>query len=294
MTMITMPERKIPLKGEYDVLVAGAGLAGIAAAVYAARDGLKVGLLESAGRPGGVPTSSILSVISGGESHDGSVVKGFFTELGDRLKSNSSIKGKIIVDPEILTGLLLEILEENQIDTHLYTIVTDVVCVDDAVKQVITHSKSGFGAYQAKLFVDATGDGDLAAAAGCEFEIGRESDGALQSGTLVVELGGIQLENVPTHKEMTKLWLQAPRQVPIDHVVITLLSRPNGMASGFINMTHVMNFNGLNEEDLTRTRFEGTKQAQYLLKFFKEKFLVLPMPSLLGPEKALAYVKPAE
>lgn len=273
MTTITMPEREVPLKGKYDVLVAGAGLAGIAAAVYAARDGLKVGLLEAAGRPGGVPTSSILAIISGGKLPDEPVVGGFFTELGDRLKSTSGaqVNGRIIVDPENLTGLLLEILEENQIDTRFYTTVTDVICIDGNIKQLITHAKSGFGAYQAKLFVDATGDGDLAAAAGCKFELGRESDGALQSGTLVVELGGIQLDKVPPLAEMKKLWLKSPRQVPIDHVVINFLSRPDGTASGFINMTHVMNFNGLDEEDLSRTRFEGTKQAQFLLKFFREE-----------------------
>ncbi len=272
--MVTMPERQVPLKGEYDVLVAGAGLAGIAAAVYAARSGLKVGLLEATGRPGGVPTSSILGVISGAMLLNEPVVGGFYSELKDRLNNISANKtsGRIIVDPEILTALLLDILQENGIDTCFYTTITDAVCQDGKVAQIIAHAKSGFGAYQAKLFVDGTGDGDLAAFAGCEFETGRESDGAMQSATLVIEIGGIELDKVPEPLERRDIWQSAPREIPIDHVVITFLPRPDGTASGFVNMTHLMNFDPLDERQLTRARFEGTKQALYLIDVFRGEF----------------------
>ena len=60
MKTMVYPERRLEVRAEYDLLVCGAGMAGIAAAVNAAREGLKVGMIEYFGKPGGVPVSGLL------------------------------------------------------------------------------------------------------------------------------------------------------------------------------------------------------------------------------------------
>lgn len=261
---------------EYDVFIAGAGLGGVAAAVGAARDGLNVGIIESLGHPGGVPVSGLLGVVSGFRSETEYVVDGFMRELLEHGRATDGViehpPGMIehpwsgMFEPEKLCLIILDLLAENRVDLRLYTQLIGVETAGRRITAALTASKAGIQRVRARLFIDATGDGDLAAMAGCPYEMGRPADGKTQSSSLTFSIGGIDLERVPPTPEITAIWQKYKHRVPTDHAVVNLLPHRGGVV---LNMTHILDCNGLNDLDLVRIRHEGTKQAFEILDFFR-------------------------
>lgn len=272
MSYMNMPGKEVEVVSESDVVVIGAGLAGIAAAIIAARSGLKTALIEGTGKPGGIPTTGLLGVVSGFKNEHEKCVAGFPLEVRNRMLEAGGIGvEEHIWDPEILNMVLLEMLAESGVKTFFYTKFIDASAKDEQVDCVFTASKSGMAAMKAKLFIDASGDADVAACVGCPCEKGRESDGLMQSATLVVKIGGIDPSLAPACSDITEIWKRNDYDVPIDHAVVSYIPHWNADSEATINMAHIINFDGTSTTDLTRARFEGTKQAMELLRFFRER-----------------------
>ena len=169
------PARKIPVSGDYDVIVCGGGPAGIAAAVTSARAGARTLLLEVGGCLGGVWTSGLLTFIFDFDKPGWMV-----NEIKKRLirldaKRNDD-PGRFVYSPEPMKLLLEEMCEEEGVDFLLHTRVVAAHLDDKRISTVITESKSGREAWRAKAFVDATGDGDVGALAGCGWDMGHGGD----------------------------------------------------------------------------------------------------------------------
>jgi len=158
------PARGIPVVEQSDVIVCGAGPAGISAAIAAARCGVKVRLLEVHGCLGGIWTAGLLSWIL-----DSGNKKGLIQEIIKRLEKRDAVvrfpegAGSAVgYRPEIMKFVLEEMVQEAGVALQLFTRVcaasTDA---DSNIQAVVTESKSGRQAWKAKVFVDATGDGDL-------------------------------------------------------------------------------------------------------------------------------------
>ena len=147
-----------PIKGEYDVIVAGSGPSGMAAAVNAARLGAKVLVIEAQGSVGGISTTGMMSHFTG------SVGNPTFAELLRRMAAKNRFENGVIkrqIDPEMLKIIYLEMLAESGAEVLLYTLVCGVVRDGDRVTGVICENKSGRAAYLAKVVIDASGDGDV-------------------------------------------------------------------------------------------------------------------------------------
>ena len=185
-------EKTLPIAGEYDVIVAGAGPAGVSAAIMAGRLGAKTLLLEYSNCPGGISTSGMMS------HWTGAVTSKLYTEILTRQadKVEGDGHGKIVpqIDPELLKAVYFEMLEEAGVDLLLYTFVADVIMDGDRITGVITESKSGRRAFTAHTVVDGTGDGDVAAFAGAAYTKGRESDGKMQPCTLMFKVAGVDCD----------------------------------------------------------------------------------------------------
>ncbi len=170
--------KELPIAGEYDVIVAGSGPAGTAAAVMAGRMGAKVLIIEWNNAIGGISTSGLMS------HWTGSVTSPMYTEILQRSAdmNEGEQKGKIQqpINPENLKTVYLDMLKDANVDILLYTFVCGVVMEGDQLTGVITESKSGRRVFRSKVVVDGTGDGDVAAFAGVEYYKGRESDGKIQ------------------------------------------------------------------------------------------------------------------
>lgn len=172
---LTEAERTIPIVDTTDVLVCGGGPAGIATAISAARTGASVRILEAHGCLGGVWTSGMLSYVMDAEK------PGLNAELPRRLKEmdaqRQSGPKNYVYDVESMKVLLEQMCDENKIRVQYHTrIVAVEKDASNRVRGVITESKSGRQAWRAGIVVDTTGDGDVGALAGCEWEFGRDQD----------------------------------------------------------------------------------------------------------------------
>lgn len=275
---IILPERKIPVCSEYDLLVCGGGLSGIAAAVNAAREGLKVGLIEYFGKLGGTPVSGLLGMVSGFAAGEDRIVSAFVELLKARCGVGNGAADygfKIVFDPEKLNRVLMELLAEHRVEVRFYTQLIDAVRNGEDLQYAVVASKSGISALKAGIFVDDTGDGDLAVRAGCRYEIGRDGDGRVQSSTLVFHVGGIDASRAPrTYPELNAIWKSDPEiqtRVPINHMVVGYLPDHDGLTDGIVNMTHIVDCDPLDFHDQTRIRSEGTRQAYEILEFMRRR-----------------------
>ena len=174
---VIQPQRPLPVLAETDVLVVGGGSAGVVAAIAARRAGAKVTLVERYGHFGGLWTGGLVLLILGHiVKGPKQVCQGIGEEIMRRL---DKMDGAIInrnrgsnptVDAEAVKYLMVEMIEEADVEVFLHCWGVDAIMQDEAVKGAVFESKSGRQAILANVVIDATGDGDIFAAAGAEFE----------------------------------------------------------------------------------------------------------------------------
>lgn len=165
------PARDLPLADDADVIVCGAGPAGVTAAITAARAGARVRLFEWRGCLGGVWTAGLLGYFLDFDK------LGFAKELRQKLdqrgaRANTKSSSAFCYDPEALKMLLEELCVEAGVKFQFHTKVCAAFKEGKSLTTIITESKSGRQAWRAPVFIDTTGDGDLGALAGCEFKVG--------------------------------------------------------------------------------------------------------------------------
>jgi hypothetical protein len=178
------PVRELPLHDDADVIVCGAGPAGVAAAVSAARAGARTRLFDRHGCLGGVWTAGLLTWIFDFKK------EGLTREIADRLDARGARHGTqaamFVYEPEEMKILLEELCEEAGVRVRLQTGVTAAYRDGGRLGAIVTESKSGREAWRAPVFIDATGDGDLGALAGCGWDFGNPETGEAQPLTLNV------------------------------------------------------------------------------------------------------------
>ena len=182
----------LPLAGEADVIVAGGGPAGIAAAITAARLGKKTILFEAHGALGGIWTTGLMScIIDFGRGGLTKEIIARLDALGARYPRRRTMSDeRFIFDVEPMKLVLEEMCVEAGVQFHYHTLVVAAETTDAGrtISRVITESKSGRRAWRAQTYVDATGDGDLAARAGCGFDIGDGRGGDDQPASMLALL----------------------------------------------------------------------------------------------------------
>ena len=173
---------ELPLRADADVIVCGGGPAGCAAAIAAARAGARTRLFEVHGCLGGVWTAGLLTWIF--DFDKPGLTRELVRELDARDARRHKNPDQFVYEPEAMKLLLEELCGAAGVQLQLHTRVAGAVCEGRRLATIITESKSGREAWRAPVFIDATGDGDLGAQAGCGWDIGQGQDCACQPLTL--------------------------------------------------------------------------------------------------------------
>ncbi|MEE9279408.1 MAG: FAD-dependent oxidoreductase [Myxococcota bacterium] len=203
------PARETPVLTRSDVLVVGGGTAGVAAAVAAARAGAEVTLVERYGSLGGLATGGLIALLLSMDDGAGrQVIGGLCQETIDRLerangcfypprehwgldaaelveeyfrwglvwggsRASHRVRYSVAYDPEVMRQVLNELVTEAGVDLIFHMWGADALVEGDRVRGVAFQSKAGRCAILADVTIDATGDGDIFASAGCAFELER-------------------------------------------------------------------------------------------------------------------------
>ncbi len=201
MSSVHETERELPILLETDVLVAGAGLSGAAAALAAARNGARTVLLEGNNAPGGIATFGCVSGINNMFfALDGTqVIAGIAAEIvnrflqeGGRNLQQASDASWFCYDIEEMKLLLIEMLEEAGVRLFFHTYIADSIVENSKIRGVVVESKGGREAVLARCIVDTTGDADVAVRAGVPFEQVGPSHPGLDS--FLFRLANLDLE----------------------------------------------------------------------------------------------------
>jgi ribulose 1,5-bisphosphate synthetase/thiazole synthase len=276
------PARDLPVVADVDVLVVGGGPSGFAAAVAAGRAGAATLLVEQTGAVGGVATSGMMSHWTVGGAVPGTEGP-LLDELLERARDtdrdfnyagNKVLKAKHIINPEKLKLVMLEMLEEAGVRLRLYTQVAAPIMAGDAIAGIVTESKSGREAIRAKVVVDASGDGDVAARAGAPFAKGRARDGTMQPMTVMFKVAGVDMERAIFPGEFDDN-LEVPegriqdlgRQhlpPPMGHVLLYPTTLPGVVT---VNMTNCIGVDGTDVDDISRAEVVCRRQIPLIVDF---------------------------
>ena len=270
--------REIPLYGEYDVVVAGGGVAGFGAAVAVGRRGYKVLLIEATSALGGLATMGLVNIPLDFVSGVGREMMDELEKLEGHWHRNTNIEThKLVLD---------RMVKKYNVEVLLSTALVDAVMDGDAVKGVVIQTKTGRKYIAAKRFIDATGDSDLAYYAGAETESGRPGDGMSQACSLEFILGGVDWDKYQTSelKKNDPRWVELIREdlasgvLPYEsdnHLnwITHIPGRPQhcGMDEVSICFVHSRNCFPLCPKDVTRMYFEGREQSAMLAEYIKKR-----------------------
>lgn len=276
--MYTEMQRETPVYSTVDVLVLGGGPAGWGAAVSAAREGANTLLVESSTDIGGVATTGLMS------HWTGHTVGGIYEEIVDRTHNQygknpllSDAEMRKFIDHETMKTRALEMLLEAGVKLLLNTMACEPLVEDNVLKGVFVENKSGRQLIRSKVVIDCTGDGDIAARSGAPYYKGRESDGAMQPMTLMVQVGGVEVERIQYVNAFEESY-QVPAgdiqqlarmhiKAPAGHVLVYPSVFP-GIVT--LNMTNVTGVDGTNADDITKAYVQCRRQLPEIMAFLKE------------------------
>jgi hypothetical protein len=283
MNPIVEEARRTPVAGEFEVVVLGGGPAGIAAAIAAGRAGRATALVERYGFLGGAGTAAGLANFCGlhanvhGEHRQ--VVHGICDDILERLRRMNALS-----QPHLAVGRRIQ---AQAYDISAYKIAADELLLEAKVKlffhalavgatadHLLIETKSGRRALAAKVFIDCSGDGDLAAWRGAPFEVGDGRGGMLFPSTMYRICGvdpqkaGNAWERIPQLMEEAE---QAGRRFPRKKPIVRPQPNPIEWRA---NLTQIRNpdgsaVSGIDAEQLSYGEVEGRRQCRDTFEFIK-------------------------
>lgn len=290
---------------KYDVIVAGAGPSGCMAAIAAARMGAKVLLIDKNGYPGGMNTAALVCPLMAFHSGKVQIIRGIAQEVINNLAQRGATLGHIPdplgvtssitpIEPAALRLVYFEMLAaEPNITLLLHSFISGAEMNENKVAALQVVNKNGTTLYHGRRFIDATGDGDLAAFCKVGYDMGRPEDNLSQPMTLMFKLGGVDFAQVIDYMrknpEQFVLSTSAKLEeylavsgffdivksakkngdfdIPRDRVLFFQGINPGEI---FVNTTRVIQLNGVSARDLTEAEVAAHCQVDELLRFFKQ------------------------
>lgn len=285
MRYITEAERKTPVVDDVDVLVCGGGVAGVAAAVAAARNSAKVLLIERYGFLGGLATGGLVITTPPLNNGINSEIRKKLEDAKTYQKCRNAgddpaAEGLIAVDPEILKYELVKMLLAQGVKLLFHTYIAQSIMENDIIRGVVVENKAGRQAFLANIVIDATGDGDVSASAKAPYEMAEDPLPVTLMCNMVNVDTAKALKQIGNWGKLRKLVEEA---VNSGELSFDLGLYPKGWAPGIFaaNLCYpgeinvwsgsMFGVNGVDPNDLTRAEIVTREHVMRLASFLKKR-----------------------
>lgn len=275
----------VDLLHEAEVVVAGGGPGGIGAAVAAAREGADVLLVEHYGFLGGMATAGEVNPFMPNHQGAESLDEGIFSEWRDRIsvyQGGESPRGNRVFDPCCARLAAEDLCLEAGVRLCYHHRVAHVEREGSRLSHLVLHSKSGLTGARAKVYIDSTGDGDVAALAGAEFELGGEGTDYVQPMTLCFKLKlNLQLLEDADYASATDATNRERDQIQ----AVFQRAKEEGRTSNprenilifpsvdrdviHFNSTRVIHHSAINGQELAAAEIEGRRQMRDIFEMMR-------------------------
>ena len=302
--MSVMFQQELPIYRSVDVVVVGAGPAGIGAAVAAARNGAKTLVFEAHGCIGGMGTSGMVSpfMTSYDAPCDNMIIRGVFEELVNRMvEIGGAVDPKDVrneqpyasyfhighnnvtpFDPHAFKLIGMRMLRESGAELLLQTQFVNVIKDGDRITGVVINNKDGLSVIEAKIVIDCSGDADVAARAGVNYIMGNEEDGNLQPASMFMRIADADMDVVNAHMAehsdeirpffgpfswIIKEFPEDWDNFPRGEICIFADVTPGEFS---INCSRILDIDATKAEHVTRATMIGQEQCQHIFQFMKK------------------------
>lgn len=263
---------------QYDLIVAGGGFAGVGAALSAAREGLKVLLIDKANCLGGAAAGALVFPFMRYWTSDPETGEriwlsgGIFREIVDEMQKMGFMQNATEFMEEGLKLLLNRLLLDAGVELLFHSYLIGAQTENGVVRAVTVANPSGQETYAARYFIDATGNGDLSVLCGAPWHLGREKDQLCQPMTLCFRIAPVDnqrfAQEEPALQARYKQWQQEGKIKNIREDVLAFHHVQPGVLH--LNSTRIVRHNPVNAQDKTRAEIEAREQAFELFRFLKE------------------------
>ena len=284
------PERKTPVAGDYDVVVLGGGPAGLAAAAAAGQHGRRVLLVERYGFLGGMGTAAGVTNFCGLHANVHGEIKQVVHGVADDLLARIDRLGGLNA-PHLVLGKIHaqaydtaaykcaadDLLLAHNVRVGFHALAAGVVMESDRrIKALLVETKSGREAILGRVFIDCSGDGDLAAFAGADFEKG-DADGNMLYPTMMFRINGVDAQAAGEAWRSIPQLMEAAEKRGVTFPRKGAIVRPQKNSVEWrVNVTQVKNaegraVDGTNAAELSAGEIEGRRQAIDFFKFLRSE-----------------------
>ena len=237
------------IKNKYDVIVVGGGTGGVMAAIAAGREGLDTLLIEQYGFLGGTATAGGLCNMASFYFRDEQVIKGLPQEFMDRmvarggstphlraLRSYGSGYYASLYNRETYKNVALEMCEEAGVEILFHTYFVEAIVSGGRIRGVTVVNKSGLSTYYADVFIDCSGDADVAASAGTAFTMGN-AEGLIAPGSLMFDVANVDIDRLHDYVMSTlDDYDVKTEQIPVRAPIPENLQQRQFVAQGFYSI----------------------------------------------------------